>query len=248
MLRRVKPFLLLSTREDDEAADDELAAFRRFMDVGEGGLQRHRLERHPLPDVDLDDWSGILLGGSPYTTSERAEHKSAVQRRVEADLYRLLDTVVARDFPFLGACYGIGTLGSHQGARVDATYAEPVAAVRVELTDAGRADPVLGALPASFDAFVGHKEALVELPAHGVRLAGSPACPIQAFRVGRHVYATQFHPELDAAGLCLRVEVYRHSGYFEPDDVRTLQAMARESAVQHPPLLLRRFSEVYARS
>ena len=52
-----------------------------------------------------------------------------------------------------------------------------------------------------FEAFVGHKEAVRDLPAHAVRLASSPACPVQAFRVGQHVYATQFHPELDIDGL-----------------------------------------------
>ena len=40
------------------------------------------------------------------------------------------------------------------------------------------------------------------LPRHAVLLASSPTCPVQAFRIGSHVYATQFHPELDAARTC----------------------------------------------
>ena len=31
----------------------------------------------------------------------------------------LLDRVVEADFPFFGACYGVGTLACHQGAVVD---------------------------------------------------------------------------------------------------------------------------------
>ena len=42
-----------------------------------------------------------------------------MQHRVEAELAGLLDDVVAADFPFLGACYGVGTLGVHQGGVVD---------------------------------------------------------------------------------------------------------------------------------
>ena len=54
-----------------------------------------------------------------------------MQHRVERELPALLDEVVARDFPFLGACYGVGTLGVHQGGVIDRTYAEPIGAVRV---------------------------------------------------------------------------------------------------------------------
>jgi GMP synthase (glutamine-hydrolysing) len=245
----VKPFLLLGTRADDTAADDEYEAFLRFSGLAEAHLRRVRLERAPLRDHvgegGLTDWSGVVLGGSPFNWSDPEDVKSPVQRRVEADLGDLLDRVVAADFPFLGACYGVGSVGIHQGAVVDRTFAEPVGAVPVTLTGAGRRDPVFGALPATFDAFVGHKEAVRELPDHAVRLASSPTCPVQAFRIGRHVYATQFHPELDVAGLCTRIDVYRHAGYFHPHEADDLKARARTSDVRHPPALLRRFVEVF---
>jgi GMP synthase (glutamine-hydrolysing) len=243
----VKPFLLLATRPEDDAADDEYAAFLRFAGLDEPQMHRIRLDRRPLGDVDPDDWSGILLGGGPFNSSDPAHAKSPVQRRVEAELHALLDRVVADDVPFLGACYGIGTLGTHQGAVVDRTYAEPVGAVTVTLTDAGRADPLFAALPGSFEAFVGHKEAVTKLPGDAVRLAGSATCPVQAFRMGSHVYATQFHPELDVAGICTRIEIYRHAGYFEPHLAEDLKAAARTSVVVDPPKLLRGFVRRYAR-
>jgi GMP synthase (glutamine-hydrolysing) len=71
---------------------------------------------------------------------------------------------------------------------------------------------------------------------------------VQAFRIGSHVYATQFHPELDAAGLCTRIEVYKHAGYFEPEQASELMAQARRSNVTWPPAILRRFVQRYARS
>jgi GMP synthase (glutamine-hydrolysing) len=153
---------------------------------------------------------------------------------------------VSADFPFLGACYGIGTLGSHQGAVVDRRHAEPIGAVPVTLTGDGRHDPLLAGLPATFDAFVGHKEAISRLPHHAVLLASSPACPVQAFRIGSAVYATQFHPELDAASLCTRIEVYKHAGYFDPAQAGELKARARRSNVTHPPAILHRFARRYA--
>jgi GMP synthase (glutamine-hydrolysing) len=244
----VKPFLLLATRAEDAAADNEYESFLRFSGLDEGGLRRFRLERQPLGSVDLAEWSGILLGGGPFNASDAEGSKSPVQRRVETDLRQLLDSVVRADFPFLGACYGIGALGTHQRAVVDRRYAEPVGAVQVTLTREGRKDPLLSELPAAFEAFVGHKEAISVLPRHAVLLASSRTCPVQAFRVGSHVYATQFHPELDVAGLCTRIDVYRHAGYFDPGQAGELKAQARRSHVTHPPAVLRRFVHRYARN
>ena len=116
----------------------------------------------------------------------------------------------------------------------------------ISLTGDGIDDPLFKAVPTTFEAFVGHKEAVHHLPGHAVLLASSPACPVQAFRIGSNVYATQFHPELDVQGLCLRIEAYRYAGYFEPHEMETLLAMARAAAVHDPPRLLQRFVELYA--
>jgi GMP synthase (glutamine-hydrolysing) len=243
----VKPFLLLATRMEDEPADDEYAAFLRCGGLAETELVRIRLEAGPLGAIDLDDYSGIILGGSPFTVSDPDEEKSPSQRRVEADLASLLDQVIARDFPFLGACYGVGVIGRHQRATVDTTYGEPVGAVTVSLTTEGAEDPLFGALPSAFDAFVGHKEAIAGLPATAVALASSAACPVQAFRIGRNIYATQFHPELDVPGITMRIDAYRHHGYFAPERADELMEMVGRCHVEHPEVVVRRFVELYAR-
>jgi GMP synthase (glutamine-hydrolysing) len=244
----VKPFLLLGTRVDDAVAEDEYEAFLRFTGLDPSSLLRHRLEQTPLDRLDLGKWSGIFMGGGPFNSSDPAEHKSPTQIRVETELARLLDDVVAQDFPLLGACYGVGTLGTHQGAVVDRTYGERIGRVPVTVTSAGAVDPLFSAVPPTFEAFVGHKEAVRKLPGHVTLLASSPSCPVQAFRVGRNVYATQFHPELDVPGLCLRIETYRDAGYFEPPEMEGLLAMARAGAVHDPPRLLQRFVALHARS
>ena len=156
--------------------------------------------------------------------------------------------MVEADFPFLGACYGVGVLGGLRGGLVDRTYGEPISAVAITLTDDGAADPLLGELPRTFDAFLGHKEAVTRLPDGAVLLASSATCPVQAFRLGANVYATQFHPELDIEALCLRIDVYRHHGYFAPPELaEEIQAMARASHVEHPPRILAGFVGRYSR-
>jgi GMP synthase (glutamine-hydrolysing) len=243
----MKPFLLLATRAEDVAADGELAAVLRYGGLRREQVRRVRLEREPMPAIDLDDYSGIIVGGSPFSSSDPEEGKSQVQRRVEREIAALLDDVVAQDFPFLGACYGVGTLGRHQGAVVDTTFAEPIGPVTVELTPEGVADPLLKTLPRRFAAFVGHKEAVRELPPGAVLLATSEAAPVQMFRLQENLYATQFHPELDLDGLLQRVEVYAGYGYFRPDEQDEVVARARSRAVTEPTRILRAFVERYAR-
>ncbi|RKO24870.1 glutamine amidotransferase [Pseudarthrobacter phenanthrenivorans] len=241
------PFLLLASRAEDAAAEDEYAAYLRYGGLEPHELRRVRLEAAPLPDLDLSNYSGVIVGGSPFTSSDPPEQKSAVQHRVERELSGLLDELVARDFPFLGACYGVGTLGRHQGAVIDRTYGEPLGGVEIELTEAGLEDPLLAGLSPTFTAFTGHKEACTVLPPHAVLLARSVACPVHMFRIRENLYATQFHPELDAEGLCTRIDIYRHAGYFPPESAEQLMADARQFTATEPMKILRNFVARYAR-
>jgi GMP synthase (glutamine-hydrolysing) len=241
------PFLLLSIRAEDAAADDEYAAMMRFAGLDTKGLHRVRLTHRSLGKIELADWSGIILGGGPYNVSDAADSKSQTQRRVESELLPLIGRIADRDFPFLGCCYGVGTLGSVVGATVDRTWSEPVGAMTIILTERGRRDPLFADLPDVFDAYGGHKEGASALPSDLVCLAYSADCPAQAFRVGDNVYATQFHPELDADGICTRIDVYKDYGYFAPETAESLKSAALQRSVEHPPTILRRFAERYAR-
>lgn len=242
----MKPFLLLASRAEDTAAEDEYAAYLRYGGLAPAQLRRIRLEAAPLPELKLSDYSGVIVGGSPFTSSDPDEQKSAVQHRVEGELSVLLDRLVAADFPFLGACYGVGTLGTHQGAVIDRTFGEPLGGVEIELTEAGLADPLLRGMPRRFTAFTGHKEACTSLPAHAVLLATSKACPVQMFRIKENLYATQFHPELDVEGLVTRIDIYRHAGYFPPESAEELMEKARQFTVTEPTNILKNFVAKYS--
>ena len=89
----MKPFLLLASRAEDVAAEDEYEAYLRFGGLEPDQLKRIRLERVPLPELDLDDYSGIIVGGSPFTSSDPPEKKSEAQHRVERELAGLLDRI-----------------------------------------------------------------------------------------------------------------------------------------------------------
>ena len=244
----MKPFLLLATRADDAPADAEYEAFLTRTGLRERDLCRVRLESEPMPDIDLDAYSGIMVGGSPFNTSTPEDVKSDTQRRVEAEFTALLDRVVAADFPFLGACYGIGTLARHQGAVIDGTYAEEVGAPEITLTAAGRADPLCAGMTPVFQAFVAHNDAILVPPPAAIVLATSEPCPVQMPRMRTNLYATQFHPELDGEAFAHRQAFYADHGYFDPDELPAVQAWTRAQDVSQSWAVLRNFAEHYARS
>lgn len=245
----MKPFLILQLRPEAEASDDEYAAFLRKGGLAADQTHRIRLDVENIPaDLSLDAYSGVIVGGGPGCVSDAPEEKSPVEARIEAAVMGLMPEITARDVPFLGCCYGIGVLGAHLGARVSKErYGEAVGPSRCRLTEAGAADPLLAGEPAEFDAFVGHKEALQELPAGCAHLLSSDACPYQMIRYGKNVYATQFHPEADSEGFETRIRIYRHKGYFPPGDADRLIAMCRAADVHRPEHILRNFVMRYGR-
>ncbi|MBK7821364.1 MAG: glutamine amidotransferase [Tessaracoccus sp.] len=224
-----RPFLLLSTRPEDDAVAGEREAILSKAGLEEAELVQHRVERFPLPELNLDDFSGVLLGGGPFNASD--EDKSELQLRVEADIAQVVVQAVEREVPLLGLCYGIGALTSTLGGVVDRTYGEPVGVVDVTLTEEGRDDPLFDGIPTIMRAFVGHKEACRELPPGATLLATGEACPVQAYRVGPWAYATQFHPDLDPRGMAERILIYREAGYFAPDETEELSAFALDADI-----------------
>lgn len=211
----MKPFLLLSTRPEDEAAEGEREAVQRLAGLAPSDLVQVRVEVAPLAPIDLTGYAGVFLGGGPFNSSD--EPKEALQLRVESDLAVVIDEVLERELPFLGLCYGIGALSSRIGGRVDRRFGEPAGVATVHQTAAGRVDPLFAGVPETFAAFVGHKEAARQLAPDAVLLASGEACPVQAFRFGPRAYATQFHPELDPHGMASRIRIYSSAGYFPPE-------------------------------
>ena len=237
----MKKLLVLQMRPEDEPTKSEFETILRLGEIDREFVHQIRVEQGKEPDVDLDNYFAIIAGGSPFDISTPAEAKSAVQQRVESFFERLFDQVVARDFPFLGACSGNGLLGNYCGVPISGTYAEPIGTVMIHITEAGEKDDLLVGLPSPFRAFVGHKEACDALPKEAVLLATSESCPVQMFRIKNNIYASQFHPEADEGEYIVRIEAYKHHGYFPPDEADTLLKKIQGVKTPHSHEILRRF-------
>lgn len=243
----MKPFLIIQLRPNDAASDGEFDAFLRYGGLSPDDVVRVRMDQGHLPEVNLENYSAMIVGGGPWNVSDAPEKKDEAQTAGEAWLAQLIQRVVEADYPFMGACYGFGALTDNAvGGRVSKEqYSEQVAPVTISLTDEGKADPLFADLKSDFRAVVGHKEACQELPEGAVLLATSEACPYQMYRLGTNVYATQFHPELDAEGIAIRIDVYRHAGYFPPEDGEKLKALFAQEDLTEVTKLLKNFVEQY---
>ena len=237
-----KPVLILQLRPEDITADSEYACFMKYGQLKVEDTCRIRIEETGIPDnLDIDDYSAIIVGGSPFDISTPEDKKSGIQKKIEADFNRLLEQVVTRDFPFLGACSGNGLLGLYLGTPITTKYGETVGCATLDITDAGREDKMLEGFPDQIDVLLGHKEACDTTPEGAVLLMTGSDCLVQMFRVGENVYATQFHPEGDIEEFILRINTYGNHGYFEPDEAEALKKKVSRKHTPYAQEMLRRF-------
>lgn len=207
-------FLMLTTREDESLAQNERAAMLHYTGLSDQELVWVRLEQHPLPRIDFERWDGIILCGSRYDVGADEADKSLRQKEIESNLKQLLVDVIARDFPFMGICYGLGLLTQVLGGDMTREYSEDIGAPILTLTSEGLREPILEGIPPRFHAYVGHHEAVGALPNEMIPLIRGKVAPVQMIRIRRNIFATQFHPELDLEGIQFRIEFFADAGYY----------------------------------
>lgn len=241
-----KPALILQLRPEDITADSEYAHILKYGRLAASNAKRLRIERTGIPDnIRLDDYAAIIVGGSPFDISAPENKKSGIQKKIEAGFTPLLEQVVALDFPFFGACSGNGLLGHYLGTPITTRYRESVGCVALKITEAGSKDKLLKDFPDEIDVLLGHKEACDTTPTGATLLMTGNDCPVQMFRVGKNVYATQFHPEADAEEFALRIDVYANHGYFEPGEAEILKKNSGRKPTPYAQEILRRFVACY---
>ena len=243
------PLLYVCVRPQQGAAAAEYESFRTAMRLDEDRLARHDLVREPLPADAFERYAGFLIGGSPFNTTDPESTKTDTQRRLEADLARIAERTASGDGPAaLFTCYGIGIATKVLGGSVSRAFPEDTGPVAVELTAAAAGDPVFGGIARRFTALTAHKEGTDRLPPGAVLLASNDGCPVQAYRVGDRLYATQFHPEPTAKAFTERMAVYRDDGYFESSDYDAIAARVLAASVTEPARLLKAFASRFARA
>ncbi|MEW1835385.1 GMP synthase [Microbacterium sp. NPDC079995] len=236
------PLVYLCVRPQVDAADGEYASFQHAMGVDDAGLERWNLVEDALPDDAFDRWRGFVVGGSPFNTTDADDTKPVEQRRIETGLGAVARAAASGRTTALFTCFGIGVASRALGGEVTRDYPEGTGPTGIRLTEEGRRDPLFGDLAAEFSALTAHKEGISRLPEGAVLLATNHDCPVQAYRLGHRLYATQFHPEATGVAFTERMTIYRNHGYFDANDFDAVAARVLAADLDEPQRLLRRFA------
>ena len=234
--------LYVCVRPERGAADAEHASFRRALGVDV--VDRLDLLEEPLDRGRLEGYRGIVVGGSPFNVTDPA--KSPLQQRVEADLETLAGQAAEGLIAGFFTCFSIGVVTRMLGGQVGTDTPESASATVIRTTEAGASDPVFGPSGPALTVFTAHKEGAVATPPGATLLATNDVCPVQAYRVGTHLYTAQFHPEPTPRDFADRMTFYRTTGYFDPEEFDLVQGQVLSASVTEGAALLRRFADTFA--
>lgn len=195
---------LIQVRERPAVVREEQETFLERCALRPDQLEVTNALTDPLTEDLLDDIDAVMIGGAgAYSVTNTYPWT--------ASLVALVRGCYDRRLPLFGSCWGHQFIARAFGGTVikDLERAE-MGTHTVEITEAGRTDPLLCDFPPRFPAQMGHQDRVSELPPGAVELARNTTAPYQAFRLtDRPIYGTQFHSELDAERERQRIVTYR---------------------------------------
>lgn len=193
--------------------------------------------REPDSRPDLGGYEALIVLGGPMNSDQIDTYPNLI---TEVSIIR---DAVDRGMSVLGICLGAQLLAKALGGSVARNKTREIGWYDVELTEAGRKDPVLSSFAQRQEVFQWHEDG-ISLPSGAELLAGSAASPVQAFRYGEHAYGFQFHLEANQPLIERWLDVPAHAdvlaeekGRIDADEIRSkikesiepLQALSRET-------------------
>ena len=167
-----------------------------FEDLGSyADVLRERGYEFQYRDAGVDDLQvldplapdAVIILGGPLGVYQETDYPY-LSREIEIARQR-----IGANRPTLGICLGSQIMARATGARVIVAEEDEVGWAPLELTPEGRESPLAHLEETAVLHWHGDR---FELPEGAERLASTPACPNQAFRIGSNILATQFHPEV----------------------------------------------------
>ena len=145
-----------------------------------------------ISEADIKEFNpnGIILSGGPESVTEGATAPSAP------------DCVFTMGLPVLGICYGMQTMASQLGGKVESSDVREFgyAQIKVENTCALLADAkdqTNDQGDALLDVWMSHGDKVTAIPDGFELMASTSSCPVAGmFDASRNFYAIQFHPEV----------------------------------------------------
>ncbi|MBF0330358.1 MAG: type 1 glutamine amidotransferase [Candidatus Omnitrophica bacterium] len=195
------------------------------------------LHRGQKLSANLDGIDAVVSLGGPMNVYEEAEHPFLK----DEDIF--LKKVLRSNIPFLGICLGAQLLAKASGGKVVRSPKPEIGWFNVDLTADGLRDPLFKGLPMTMEVYQWHGDMAV-IPAGGVHLASSQACPVQAFRVGRNAYGLQFHAEITDKSIDEWSQDYAPEKQGERQVMQARYKVVEKDFVRYGEMLCRNFLTV----
>ena len=161
----------------------------RRMDLPEtAGPGRGPGNRHVPPD--FDNVEGVIsLGGVPNVTDRPAPPWKEAEMAYLKEAHQ-------RQLPVVGICLGAQMIATALGGKVGPVTPE-WGFHKVQVPPPAQTEVMMSGIAWEHWAFQAHNQGVLELPAGALLLQTSPACKVQAFKVGMRTYGFQYHFECD---------------------------------------------------
>lgn len=173
-----------------------------------------------LPSVD--ECEAIISLGGPMNVYEEAKYPFLKEED------KLLKRALGKGIPVLGICLGAQLLAKACNAKVKKAPQKEIGWFKVNLTDAGKREPLFENMPASLSVFQWHEDTFA-IPKGALHLAESQTCLNQAFRFGRNAYGLQFHVEVTPEMIDSWISAYTKTETAQTNDM-LIEAYKRKDA------------------
>lgn len=188
MARRIG--ILLTCVDDSEFAKrfpDDAEKFRRLLQP-----LRPDWEFATVPVKDgvfpekASDYDGYIITGSPVSVNENS--------RWIIELFGFIRELDAKRIPTFGACFGHQAIAMALGGKVEKSNK----GWGLGIAETGYSDfaPWMRPQQSKMTLFAAHEDQVTRLPEGAVVLGGSEFCPYGSYRIGDHVFTTEYHPEM----------------------------------------------------
>jgi GMP synthase-like glutamine amidotransferase len=133
-----------------------------------------------------EEFDGYVITGSPVSVNDGLPWIS--------ELFSFIRALEAKRIPTFGACFGHQAVAKALGGRVEKS---PIGwGLGAAETIYAEAAEWMRPMQEKITLYAAHQDQVTSLPKNAVLLGGSAFCPFESFRIGLHVFTTQYHPEM----------------------------------------------------
>jgi GMP synthase (glutamine-hydrolysing) len=196
---------------------EDLGVFAEVLEKEGRSCRVIRLFHGEMPAEDWERIRALIILGGPMSANDEEQYPFLRWEK------RIIRAAIDEAVPTLGVCLGAQLIAATLGAAV---YPGPIREFGwypITVTPHGQVDSLLGYLPENATVFQWHSEGF-GLPPGAIRLASSVNYENQAFRLGKNIYALQFHlevtPRMIDHWVNARSKELAQAPYVVPDKIR----------------------------